>query len=86
MAKYTDKTQTPKHSLNSFIFFLERQPADKIYNYPDCSECAIGQYAKSIGCTYHDIPAKFTHEWNEFIAGPAPWTYGAAAARARTFV
>jgi hypothetical protein len=77
------KTKTDPLSTASFVTWLERQPADSEYNFLSCKECAIAQYAQSLGKDYYDIPLSIRWQWN-FIA--APGSFGEAATRGRSLV
>lgn len=80
-------TLAPEPSLKGFIAWLERQPADKEYNFLDWGSCALCQYLISatgqwtVDQYYEIFPWPATLGPN-FIAG-RPWTFGAALARAK---
>jgi hypothetical protein len=77
------RPQWDQLSTEAFIGWLEKQPADGEYNFLNCFECAIGQYAQSIGKDYYDIPAPTREIWNRCAAAG---TFGTALTRARALV
>lgn len=82
-------------SRQSFIGWLETQNPDQEYNWRDGDgRCLFGQYMQHLGIpwsweTYQDIGVKLFGRWdgtsypNHGVAACAPWTFGAALARAR---
>lgn len=79
-------------SLESLIAWLEKQPADKEYDYYDCDgACLYGQYGAAIRL------ARPMDAWDRVcdsdclnnrnhagdIAARTPWTFGAALTRAK---
>jgi hypothetical protein len=63
----------PKIELNNttaFVAFLDSKPADEKFNYFDCENCAIGQFAKSKGYSYDDVGEANRQFWNMQIACP----------------
>ena len=77
------ETKTNPLTVESFISWLEKQPADGEYSFLNCKECAIGQYAKSVGLDYYDIPLKTRFMWNW---ATSVGNFGGATERARTLV
>lgn len=80
----TIETKADPFSLESLIAWLEKQPADKKYDYFNCQgACLIDQYFGRITsfAEYHDICERTN--WGAEIAGPMPHTFGAALDRAR---
>lgn len=85
----------PRHDKNptlaGFALFVASQPADERYDWPNCSECAVGRYLKSID---RKIPLS---EWvgelavmnhiaqgllpSEEYSSPERWTFGQLADR-----
>lgn len=85
-----DRTTTVETTptLYGFTAWLERQPADAHYEYSHCDVCAISQYCESIGTTYRaamEAMGATFNLWNGEITSPKPWTFGAAAERARAY-
>lgn len=89
------ETKADPLSLESLISWLEKQPASKTYDYENCrGKCLYGQYMASHGIRWSESGAcgrhSSTQERAEFCdlvyaacASEAPWTFGAALARAR---
>src|SRR6266404_2628612 len=88
-------TKPAVFSLEGLIAWLETMPADKRYNYEDCSgECLYGQYMTSHGIPWDEsghfesdvaktLPAKFCNLVYSKVACFMPHTFGAALERAR---
>ena len=73
----------PKIDLNNtaaFVAFLDSKPADEKFNYFDCDNCAIGQFAKSRGFTYDDVGVENRNFWNMQFACPDIGAKAVAAA------
>lgn len=49
-------------SLAGFVAWLERQPADQIFDYWDCEVCACAQYATSLGMSERQWSKEATSE------------------------
>ena len=60
----------------AFLEWLKQQPPEQKYDYHDNRECAVGQYARSLGLTYHDLSYLDTVAIQMY-----PRTFGAAAKR-----
>jgi hypothetical protein len=74
-------------SIESLIVWLEKQPADKAYDYHDASNCLLGQWCASMGLEGEDLKDKSINlgEDDDFfdIALEGDYTFGAALVRAR---
>lgn len=87
------ETKADPFSLDSLITWLERQPPDREYDYGDTENCALCQYAKSIGYENPRAGGNYIREFDsctrnyipnsEDVVAPDPWTFGAALERAR---
>lgn len=91
-------TKPDVFSLESLIAWLEKQPANKAYDYENCEgKCLYGLYAASYGIAWKASGGAGAHypgssvERSRFCdlvyattANPFPWTFGAALARARS--
>ena len=85
-------------SLDSLIGWLQRKPADEIYDYSSCGDCLLARYFADKGfnnkiyvntVAFHveDNGGKIHTLPQNFdeIARARPYTYGAALERAREF-
>lgn len=93
--KWEQKTETKADpfTLESLIGWLEKQPADKGYQWADCDRCLVGVYLSAVlgesangSETYHRHDKFMDANPSAFTAGLAiskPHTFGAALARAR---
>jgi hypothetical protein len=54
-----EKTSTDVHSLDSLIAWLEKQPADGIYQYADTKNCLLCQYYTAMGFRHVSASSKF---------------------------
>ena len=74
-------------TLEALADWLERQPPEKEYDWFDCANCALGQYARSLGLTYEELPLTFRYDGNGVTTSldllEEVETFGKAAARAR---
>jgi hypothetical protein len=73
-------------SLESMIAWLEKQPADKVYDFWDCRECLIYQYLLDAGLPRADYGTAHALGGDDIggkIAHGLPWTFGGALKRAR---
>ena len=78
-------------SLKSLIAWLEKQPADRAYEFYDCDACLIAEYLRAV--KGWETPANHTSSYvtgffgsmEEYhgVAARWPWTFGAALERAR---
>ena len=88
-------TKPAVFSLDGLVAWLETMPADKRYNYEDCSgECLYGQYMTVHGIPWKEsghfhfddapetLPAKFCDLVYAKVACFMPHTFGAALERA----
>lgn len=55
--KWEVKTKQP--SIEGFVAWLRKQPADKTFEYWDCRKCAVGQYLRTFGSS-----------WDKMFYGP----------------
>lgn len=87
--KHTE-TKADPFTLESLIAWLEKQPAEKSYNF-NCvnGTCLAGQYFRA---TIGKLPGdwwsrfmSFTGGSRSYIATREPWNFGAALERARQF-
>lgn len=76
----------------SLIEWLAKQPSEGEYDYGDCGRCLLARYFTSVGI--QDVHVNSTHlndnralpsGWDQ-VASMRPWTFGAAAARARLYL
>lgn len=81
--------QTPL-SLRAFLSWVEKQPADKEYQWSSFCGCAVDQYAATLGISFGDIYVDEvckteTGFWRvaDDIACEMPRTFGALASRLR---
>lgn len=90
------ETKVDPLSLAGLIAWLETQPANRTYEWMDCSGgCLIGEYGRAIGIKRLD---RRNYELNQIFGGDngtifdtysqvcnggGPYTYGAALKRAR---
>lgn len=74
-----DKPIKTEPSLEGFIAWLETKPPEEEYNWRNDKECAVGQYAQSLGLCYLYI----SYLDRGGIAYHQPRTFGAAAKRAK---
>jgi hypothetical protein len=86
-AKRWDKTKTDPLSLDSFIAWLEKQPASKEYCYFDSADCLIAKWLRAQSIAHFSLSGKevamlFGGNGKEIIQD-RPWTFGAALKRAR---
>lgn len=92
---YNPKWQKPEvkadpFSLESFISWLENQPAEIGYDWEDISGCVVCEYLRDVKdwdepsemVLFDRVFAPGTSEYDE-VCGSAPWTFGAALDRAR---
>lgn len=89
------QTKTDPFTLESFISWLETMPAHEAYDYMNCEgECLFGQYVVANGLSWESVKEaqiytlrntarQFKKFLYEKVAGPAPWTFGAALKRAK---
>jgi uncharacterized membrane protein len=72
------------YSLDTFIAWLETMPAEGEYNYWDCGDCLVGQYATALGIpdSWFDIHSA-NHSQFGLIAALSPCTFGSALERAK---
>lgn len=83
--KWEVEVKADPFSLESLIAWLEKQPADREYNWASIDECMCAQY---FGCgadwaERHDQFEFATGIRPDAIALGRPWTFGAALERAR---
>lgn len=76
-------------SLPRFVAWLEKQPAEREYDYDDCEgACLIGQYLAHRGHPWEGDGARLyvraPRRFDLGIACQYPHTFGAALARARS--
>lgn len=94
---YDPKWEKPKVdplSLGGLIAWLEMQPANKTYDWLDCSgQCLIDQYGAAVGLPH--IAVNLNGELNQIFpdmadyatvcgGGEDGWTFGGALERARS--
>ena len=77
-------------TLDAFIAWLERQPAEGVYNWADCEGgCLMGLYSVAIGDGHKSWAYRIgdveciEYTMHAEVAMPRPWTFGAALDRAR---
>ncbi|MBR2118463.1 MAG: hypothetical protein IJ935_07295 [Afipia sp.] len=80
------ETKTDPFSLESLIAWLEKQPADKAYNFCDKQNCLIAQYLQAAGVEQYELSSAEVASlgWMQ-IVNPKAYvpTFGAALERAR---
>lgn len=92
--KRWDKTEVKADpfSLEAFIGWLEKQPANKTYEFMNCQgACLLGQYMASVGEPWSDGKyVEIAHSmcrgykgFDFYIGVTRPHTFGAALDRAR---
>lgn len=87
--KWEVKTKPDVFSLESLIAWLEKQPADEVYDYMNChGACLLDQYGAAMAvprnsATYRQLDRAFDGGGGYFIACGHPRTFGAALTRAR---
>lgn len=84
--RWDRQTKADPFSLEGLIAWLEKQPADKTYNFSNCQGlCLLSQYltasGKKWGFDYGPLIEKAPAV--EPVAMTEPWTFGAALERAR---
>lgn len=80
------QTKADPLTLDSLIAWLEKQPADKVYDFWHCRECLLYQYLRDAGLPRSDygvVHALGGTDIGGRIAHQLPWTFGAALDRAR---
>ena len=81
-------------TLEAFAAWCETRPANEVYFYSDCEECAFAEYLSWVGLarpivgtrdycdgprgTYHPLP-----DGIDAAVRAEPWTYGDLSARLR---
>lgn len=71
-------------SLDAFIDWLEKQPAEREYDWWCPLSCLLAQYAKHIGFRHYcELPLTALTSWENAVARPRPHNFGAALGRAR---
>jgi hypothetical protein len=73
----------PQLTLEAFADWCEKQPADLAYDYMDLENCAVAQYARSLGTKSPFITHSRFWSNSESLAALSPRTFGALAARLR---
>jgi hypothetical protein len=87
------------HSLQSLINWLEKQPADIVYDYGDTQECMLCQYFRAMKVNLFLVDKTYYKVWTMFGGTksiPLPYcfddiscggihTFGAALQRARYY-
>jgi hypothetical protein len=64
---YDPKWDEP--SVAGFRAWLERQDPDETFSYSNCNCCAVGQYLKSVGTSWHDAGSSLVSVLNNFAVG-----------------
>lgn len=82
------ETKPDVFSLASLIRWLEKQPADRAYDYHDIFGCIVCQYLDAMCETPWPERGRFSKVFSSIdqyhaVAAAMPWTFGAALARAR---
>lgn len=79
------ETKADPFTLESLIVWLEKQPADRKYNWMSISGlCLIDQYIAALGLpTTAENYRRFDVSIRSEVACAIPWTFGAALERAR---
>lgn len=76
-------------SREGFLAFLANKDPDERFNWQSCFECAIAQYAKSIGMDYFELGKAIgtpgLHTWNNVVSA-GNWTFGEAYLRFEQFI
>jgi len=95
---YDPKWEKPKadvFSLEGLIAWLEKQPADEVYDWYDIDGCVLCQYLQGAGgyaepAAYPGLTLSTIKNWGQQgyfeICGTAPFTFGAALVRARSIL
>jgi len=87
--KWEIQIKADPFSLDSLIAWLEKQPADKSYQFCDSSSCLIAQYLKAHGVKHFNLLSREIRElgWlevvNPRVLGPRGDYFGFALDRAR---
>lgn len=77
------KVQPRPGVFDGFVAWLERQPADKTYDYQRVEECPIRQYSCDMGLDFFQCHTAMAANGGLVIIAPHPWTFGGALDRAR---
>ena len=71
-------------TLKAFAEWCESKPADEVYDWMSCEDCAISQYVREREASYIDVANLPTNEGRlEDTAYDEPRTFGALASRLR---
>ena len=83
-------------TFEAFVTWLDSKPKDETYDFGACQDCAIAQYVKEIGVKdfrkagsmgWHDVAGDYHRLLPcPHIVGGGPWTFGAAAKRAKAYI
>lgn len=87
--KWEVKVKPDVYSLEGLIAWLEKQPADKKYNWASTNSCLCSQYFVGGGYGWADMHEEFKEKTGirlDKIAHQTPWTFGAALQRVRELV
>lgn len=78
------KPRNEIYSIPGLIAWLEKQPANYVYDYTDYNSCATAQYLRTCGERHVGLLTSELEQfnWHQIVA-PRPWSYGAALERAR---
>ncbi len=86
-------TKADPLDIKTLIAWLEKQPADKSYNYQDCRGCVLAQYFRAHGFEFAMVDSKRVWSPRRTVNLPVGWnwnavigerTMGAALERFRT--
>lgn len=85
--KWEAPVKVEPYSIEGLIAWLEKQPADTEYDWPDTHGCLACKYLEGIGrreLREGTLGSVFKNNWTYHqVCAVEPWTFGAALKRAR---